>query len=152
MRKTGIIIFLFLMISLCGCSMLPKRDKDLTESPAMEPHMFFKFSDIPVPKGFKFLDKQSYSFESMGVRVGVLKYQGKAEVERVINFYKEQMAMYNWDLLNVIEYGERLLNFERSNETCIVNLSPKGRSLIITISIGPKPQVLSPKRMDKPVK
>ncbi|MCM8780839.1 MAG: hypothetical protein NC908_02815, partial [Candidatus Omnitrophica bacterium] len=58
-RASIIILVLFLTIELWGCAVLPKRDKDLTESSALEPHMFFKFSDVPVPRGFKLLDKQS---------------------------------------------------------------------------------------------
>jgi hypothetical protein len=61
------------------------------------------------------------------------------------------MPMFNWSLLNVVEYGERLLNFERENETCIVNLMPKGGKVTVTISLGPKSQSLS-RKAEKPVK
>jgi hypothetical protein len=50
-----------------------------------------------------------------------------------------------------VEYGERLLNFERENETCIVNLMPKGGKVTVTISLGPKSQSLS-RKAEKPVK
>ena len=80
-----------------------------------------------------------------------MRYQGKASPDTVVNFYKEQMAMYNWNLLNVIEYGERLLNFDRENETCVVNLSGKGNSVTITISLGPKAQNL-PRKTKEPIK
>jgi len=109
-----------------------------------------KFSDIPVPAGFKLLPFNSYSFQSSGVRVCVLKYQGKAGPDQVINFYREQMPMYNWNLLNIVEYGDRMLNFDRDNETCVVSLLPKGKTVLITVSVGPKPQL--PKKPAKPVK
>jgi hypothetical protein len=101
--------------------------------------------------GFRSLPHGSYSFESSNVRVGVLKYQGKADAEQVVNFYKEQMPMYNWFLLNAVEYGDRILNFDRENETCIVNLQPRGNNVIVTISLGPKSQVPS-KKAKKPIK
>jgi len=109
-----------------------------------------KFADVPVPAGFKILPEESYSFESSGVRVGVLKYRGKANVEQVENFYKEQMPMYNWNFLNVVEYGERLLNFDRESETCIISLLSKGSQVNITITLGPKSQMR--KKSDKPLK
>ncbi len=142
--------FFVLITSLTGCGTLFKKEPSLTGSAMLEPSMLLKFTDIPYPSRFKFLSRDSYTFENSGIRVGVLKYKGKANVDQVVNFYKEQMPIYNWNLLNIVEYGERLLNFERENETCIVSLVPKGSSVFITLSLGPKPQI--PKRTDKPVK
>jgi hypothetical protein len=137
------------VVALTGCASLSKN-KDLSSPSALEPQAMLKFGDIPVPTGFKFLPKDSYSFESSGVRVGVLKYQGKANVDQVVNFYKEQMLMYNWSLLNVVEYGERMMNFDRDNETCIINIQPKGNNISMTVSVGPKSQVH--KKSNKPLK
>jgi hypothetical protein len=131
---------------LTGCS--------TTSDSRIEPQSVLKFSDIPIPVGLKSLAQTSYSFESAGVRVGVLKYQGRADINQVINFYKEQMPMYNWNLVNIIEYGQRLLNFERENETCIITLQRAGwwnEEVLLTISLGPKSQ--SPaKKAKSPVK
>ena len=85
------------------------------------------------------------------MRVGVLKYQGKADADRIISFYKEQMAMYNWRLVNIVEYGQRLINFERENETCIITIEPKGNTIFLTISLGPKSQTPA-KKAKLPVK
>jgi len=154
LRPKNISVFLilsaFCLLHSFGCTMMPKRDKAGEAPGLLEPQAVFKFADIPVPTGFKLLPNESYAFESSGIRVGVLKYQGKAEADRVINFYREQMPMYNWNLLNVIEYGERLLNFDRENETCIIRLKSRGRTLEATISIGPKPQL--PKKSTRLVK
>ena len=138
------------IIALSGCAAFPKRDTQSINPALLEPAPLLKFADIPYPTGFKILSKNSYVFESAGVRVGLLKYQGKANIDQVINFYKEQMPMYNWNLLNIIEYGDRLMNFDREHESCIISLLPKGKATIITISLGPKSQM--PKKSDKPVK
>ena len=151
MKKIIFFVFLcFCVFILEGCAMLSKKESPMESSALLEPQSILKFGDIPVPVGFKLLARDSYSFESQGVRVGVLRYQGKANPEQVINFYKEQMPMYNWNLLNIIEYGERLLNFDRESETCIVSLLTQGNKITITISVGPKSQI--PKKSDKPVK
>lgn len=145
--------FLFLLTAILivgGCAGLDRKGKD-TNPTLLEPQVSLKFSDIPVPAGFKQLSQASYSFESSGMRVGLLKYEGKAQVDQIVNFYKEQMVMYNWNLLNIVEYGERLMNFDRETETCIITLIPRGNNTIITISLGPKAQQL-PKKPQKPVK
>jgi len=138
------------VILISGCATLFKKDAQTGIPALLEPSMMLKFADLPYPTGFKLLSKDSYTFESQGVRVAVLRYRGKANADQLVNFYKEQMPMYNWALLNTVEYGERLLNFDRANETCIVSLLPKGSSVTITISVGPKAQI--PKKSDRPMK
>jgi hypothetical protein len=126
---------------LSGCTALSdSSDPKLSTSGSLKAQSILKFSDVPVPAGLKSLPLESYSFESSGVRVGVLKYIGKANPDQVVNFYKEQMPMYNWSLVNIVEYGQRLINFEREGESCIITIQPKGGNIILTISLGPKSQ------------
>ena len=140
-----------LTTSLTGCSTL-SNNKGSANPGSLEPQAILKFSDVPVPVGLKSLPQQSYSFESSGVRVGVLKYQGKNNPDQIVNFYKEQMAMYNWNLVNIVEYGQRLMNFERENETCIITMQPIDWGYtLLTISLGPKSQYL-PRKARTPVK
>ena len=154
MKNKVLILVLFATFAFLflGCAMMSQQDKSISSNPlTLEPQAMNKFSDIPVPSGFKSLPAQSYSFENSGVRVGVLRFQGKADPDQIVNFYKEQMVMYNWNLLNVVEYGDRLLNFDRENETCVITLLTRGKTVIITVSLGPKPQN-TPKKALKPVK
>lgn len=137
LKLLGVLLVCF--SAICGCaSTSGSKQGNAVNSTLLEPQAVLKFSDIPIPVGFKAIPQDSYSFESSGIRVGILKYQGKADIEQVVNFYKEQMPMYNWNLLNIVEYGTRLLNFDRDYETCIISLEPKGRYVFSTISIGPK--------------
>ncbi len=154
MRKNILVFGVWLLvIGLClgGCAGLSKKD-DLPKNEALlEPQAALKFSDIPTPVGFRLSPQDSYSFESGGIRVAILKYHGKADVEQVVNFYKDQMPLYNWNLLNIIEYGERILNFERETESCIVRILAKGNNITLTIALGPKSEA-KPKKSEKPVK
>jgi len=144
------LFFVILISFLSGCSMLDRKDQD--PSALLEPSTTIKFTDVPVPAGFKLMPKDSYSFETTGTRVGMLKYQGKASADQVVAFYKEQMQMYNWNLLNTIEYGERQLNFDRDNETCIVTVTPRGSSAaFVCVTLGPKSQIAH-KKAEKLVK
>lgn len=149
MKQSLIIVLCFLLLSTTGCASFTRKDVG-TQANLLEPSMSARFMDVPVPAGFKFVPKESYSFESSGVRVGVLKYKGKATADQVLNFYKEQMSMNKWMLLNIIEYNQRIMNFERNNESCIVTLLPSGSSVTVTVYIGPISQY--PKKSDKPLK
>ncbi len=150
LRKLVSLVLASFLIVLAGCAMDMQSGKATINPALLEPQANLKVSDAPVPAGFKLIPQESYAFEAAGVRVSLLKYQGKANIDQVVSCYREQMAMYNWNLLNVVEYGQRLLNFDRETETCIVSLMPKGSSVIITISIGPKAQQI--KSSSKPIK
>lgn len=150
--KMSVMVSLCVVLSLCaaGCATSPSSPGK--SSAALEPSLAARFSDIPVPAGFRVLPQNSYSFETYGVRVGVLRYQGRANPDYVVSFYKEQMPMYKWSLLNVIEFGERLLNFEREGETCIITITGKGNSSSVTISLGPKASSAVKKQKDTIIK
>lgn len=145
------VVFLCLIL-LTGCAGLSKKESDLPKNASLlEPSAIIKFSDLPIPAGFRYIGKESYSFESSGIRIGALKYQGKAEADQVVNFYREQMPMHNWLLLNIVEYGQRLMNFEKDTESCIITIEPRGNASLVTVSLGPKSQF--PQKLPKePVK
>ncbi len=96
-----------------------------------------KFDDVPVPAGFRLKVKDSFAFQNNTLRVGVLTYVGKAEPQGIINFYKEQMPLYNWRLLNLIEYETAQILFDKTDETCVIILVP-GRTNTLKISVAPK--------------
>lgn len=138
-RRTVWVVLSLFIFSLAGCVGAATKKDDIVDVPRLlEPSNTLKFSDLPVPSGFTMLAENSYSFESAGVRVGILKYQGRANPDQVVNFYREQMPMYNWELLNVVEFGNRLMNFERSSESCIINIASRGNTTVISVSLGPK--------------
>ena len=151
MKGALIAAIIFGLISLSGCASLWSGNKSSDVSAPLEPNAVVRFMDVPVPAGFRLLDQDSYAFENAGVRVAMLKYKGKGSIDQISNFYKTQMAMHSWVLLNAIEYGQRLLNFDRETESCIISLFPKGSTTLVTVSLGPKSQS-APKKPDKPLK
>ena len=98
-----------------------------------------RFSDLPVPRGFKLIKDKSFVFQTEETRVALLKYSGRAGLPELVDFYREQMSLCSWRLLNVVEYGKSVLNFERAQQSCIVSIEPGGmRRKIITISVAPR--------------
>jgi hypothetical protein len=130
-----VIAFVVFMSAITGCASMTRSAADK----ALEPAHTLRFSDVPVPAGFNLMPQQSYSFENEGIRVAFLKYSGRGTLDQALNFYKEQMPLSKWNLLNISEFGIRLLNFERDGETCIITMEklPMGGT-IISMSIGPK--------------
>lgn len=138
-----------LMFTLTGCASMMPGNADRALGPANT----LRFSDVPVPAGFKLIPQQSYAFENGGIRVAYLKYKGNGTLDQVLTFYKEQMPVSRWDLLNISEFGQRMLNFEKENETCIVTMQSQFMGTLITLSLGPKSANTRNKRLpDEPLK
>jgi len=146
----SVLILLFACIlAIEGCASAAKKDNPPINAALVEPQSSTRFSDIPVPAKFKLLSKNSYTFESGSMRVAVLRYKGWTSVDKIVNFYKEQMLMNGWSLMNIVEYGDHLLNFDREQETCTVLLSPQINGVLVNIFLGPK---LQARKAEKPVK
>ncbi len=141
MKFFGVFILAFFLV---GCA----TTNDTSSSEELEEGAFvgstlavtakLRFDDLPVPAGFKLVKNKSFIFQTEGTRVALLKYSGRAKQQDVLEFYKEQMLLYSWELLNVVEYGKSILNFERGGQSCIVTIEPKGPKQIVTISVAPK--------------
>jgi hypothetical protein len=122
------------LLTFTGCASMPASNPDRI----LEPSAMLRFSDIPIPAGFNLIAQQSFSFENDGMRVALLKYKGRGTPDQVMSFYKQQMALSRWNLLNVSEFGQRMLNFEREGETCIITVQSQFSGTLITLSLGPK--------------
>lgn len=148
MRLSLFLILSILLITLIfsGCVTV---QKETFQTQDLEPSTMLRFSDIPYPSGFKILPEKSFILESGRVRAGILRYTGRANIEDVFVFYKAQMSIYNWALLNVLEYGDRMLNFERENESCVVTIKPKGDRVEISVSLAPKSPIHIPEKKVK---
>jgi hypothetical protein len=141
--------FVIFMSGITGCASMMQGNPDKT----LEAASTLRFSDIPVPAGFNLIAQQSYSFENAGVRVALLKYKGRGTLDQVLNFYKEQMPLSKWNLLNISEFGQRMLNFERETETCIITMQSQFGGTLISLSVGPKSSGTRNRKLpDEPLK
>ncbi|MDD5449230.1 MAG: hypothetical protein PHO42_01345 [Candidatus Omnitrophica bacterium] len=145
MRK---IIYAVLIFGLLGCSSIPSRtvsesgDVVRVEKP-LGVSTFLKFEDVPVPAGFNLVRDQSFIYQDNALRVGLLRYAGRANSSQITSFFKAQMPLYNWDIINVVEFGNTTMNFVKSDEDCIITIAPLTTKSLINIVICPKSGTLS---------
>lgn len=135
------IIFLFLAFTLTGCAtdyQGRSYSDDSVRGKSMGVASMLRFDDVPVPVGFKTLNNESFAFQNDVTRVALIKYSGSKNADQMVLFFKEQMPLYNWSPINIIEYERRILNYEKGSESCIVTIESKGMRSIVTIAISPK--------------
>ncbi|MBU1061876.1 MAG: hypothetical protein KJ952_04060 [Candidatus Omnitrophica bacterium] len=132
---------LLITILLSGCETISKGHtygSGSTAASSLDVASLLRFNDVPVPAGFKILDAESFAFQNDATRVALLKYLGSRNADQTVSFYKEQMPLYKWSPINIIEYERRMLNYEKESESCIVTIESHGRKSIVIIAISPK--------------
>ena len=83
--------------------------------------------DVPVPQGFKLVDKMTEDYESGGQRMARHEYRGYTDRYRIREFYKEQMPLMGWNLVSDQNVkGIITLRFENKFEFCSVTIIPSG--------------------------
>jgi len=128
---------------LCSCATTSENtsfygERETSIEKSLDVAAILRFDDVPVPFGFRTLETQSFAFQNDATRVALLKYLGSRSSDQIVAFYKQQMPMYNWSPINIIEYDRRVLNYEKNSESCIVTVEKHGRKNIVTIAISPK--------------
>ena len=139
MNNLKTILVVFLVVLLAGCATWPKKEAGVAgEEVVLDIAPILRFADLPVPAGFKIIRDKSFTFQNDFTRVGLLRYTGRTHIDRVAAFYKEQMPVYDWDLVNLVEYGKRILNFEKGTQSCIITLEASVTTTFLTIALYPK--------------
>ena len=137
--RVSIILILGLIFIATGCATTSNSNSSGSmQAGNISIANILKFEDVPVPAGFKLIDNESFTFQNDNMRVGLLKYAGRPDANVVVNFYKEQMPIYNWDMINVIEYGQKIMNFQRADQSCIITIQPLSTRTLIAIAVAPK--------------
>ena len=139
MNSLKMVLVVSLVMLLAGCATWPRKEARLEgEQAVLDTAPILRFADIPVPVGFKIIRDRSFTFQNDIARVGLLRYAGHTNIDKVVAFYKEQMTLYNWNLVNLVEYGTKILNFEKGNQSCIITIEASVTTTFLTIALSPK--------------
>ncbi len=133
-------VILFLVIGAYGCGDLfsfrtlrerePEVKQPITTS--------YRFEDIPLPPGMNLNRKESFVYETRAIRTGLLVYEGKGEIERLANFFKEQMPNYQWRLVSNFELHNVMLTFIKEGWSSVIYIQPQAdETKRIEIRVGP---------------
>ncbi|UCE59394.1 MAG: hypothetical protein JSU63_18370 [Phycisphaerales bacterium] len=100
--------------------------------PASRPYV----SDIPVPAGFKLVDRSSEDWSAGSLRYLRHRYVGRADKHAAREFYRDQMPLVRWTGLsdgNV--HGRYTMQFERDGESCSIVISEGGVGIAARVTV-----------------
>lgn len=123
---------------LVACAASPKLDARavLTASPTPIER------DVPVPTGFLLVDRASEDWSNESARYLRHEYRGRADKRAVREFYRRQMPLVRWTLLDDSNvHGSIVMRFQRGTESCRVQIEDRlrgwSRSTVIQVLIAP---------------
>jgi hypothetical protein len=136
----GTLIIVLLFVGAWGCANLKSsQTTGERELEAQQPILTsYRFEDIPIPPGMTLNQKESFLYETRATKAGLLIYEGTGEVEKLSNFFKQQMPKYQWRLMNNFELHTAMLNFIKEGWSSSIYILPQGgETKRIEIRVGP---------------
>lgn len=144
MKRGSHVIFVVVVFSILmgsyGCgdlvSIRTVREREPERLPSVA--TTYRFDDIPLPAGMTLNRKESFVYETRTTRTGLLVYEGKGEMERLTNFFKQQMPNYEWRLVSNFELHNVMLTFIKEGWSSVIYILPQDdETKRIEIRVGP---------------
>lgn len=114
--------------------------------------------DIPLPVGFRLVDRASEDHRSAGFQRLYLRheYVGEADKYAVRSFYREQMPLARWRLLSDANVkGDFSMRFQKATESCTIQITDRHTvfsktSSIKVLVVHEEPAIDPPKARNRP--
>ena len=133
-------VFVLLFVGVYGCKdFLSYRTTQEREPEVKQPILTsYRFEDIPLPPGMTLNRKESFLYETRATKAGLLIYEGRGEMEKLSNFFKQEMPKYRWSLVSNFELHNVVLTFIKEGWISIITILPQeGETKRIEIRVGP---------------
>jgi len=133
-------VFVLLFVGVYGCKDFPSYRTIQEREPEVKQPVLtsYRFEDIPLPPGMTLLRKESFLFETRATKAGLLIYEGRGEMEKLSNFFKQEMPKYQWRLVSNFELQNVMLTFMKEGWISIIYIvSQEGETKRIEIRVGP---------------
>jgi hypothetical protein len=137
-----LVICAVLMICAAGCrggGVVIPADEAALPGQELPLASVLRFSDVPAPRGFDYLAGVSWTYvASGGVRFAELHYRGKAPLQRVVDFFEEQMPISGWQKtvsLGLETKPKLIFKHTKKSERCTVVVERRGSYTYAVIEV-----------------
>jgi hypothetical protein len=134
----GIPVLVGIGAALAGC----RSDGQMvagSPGPVATPVVHPLLRDIPVPEGFRLLEKPSKAWYPGGTRVAHCEFEGDIPPLEVVRFYEENMPVAQFTPgPKSYDGGASVLRFENEREECSVLVKSKFfNKTLLVVDVGP---------------
>ena len=113
------------VLSVQGCTYFDRTDEEGTAALAPESQPFYPkdFNEILIPDGLTLDRVESMYIKSESFNGGILNYQGRLEVNSLIEFFENTMPQKGWKLSGSVKSANSLLIFTKPEKTCMISIT-----------------------------
>jgi hypothetical protein len=128
-----------LLILLPACSSTPKSTdgSDAKTKIESDAPLYYDFNDVLVPRDLKLYPKSSFVYHSSGLTAGVLAFKAQVERSSLIDFFLNNMAKDNWQVVSTFKSPRTLLLFQKKNRWCVINITDSSWENLVEIWVAP---------------
>lgn len=139
LRETLVLVALLFLFSGCALFEGKQAEKGLQLEIGLKVAHELRLPDVPVPEGFRFLEKESFTYERptpIPLHFARHKYKGRARVEQVARFFRDEMPISGWALQADTEnFGVRVLEFSKARRACKLSITRQGWYTLIVVLV-----------------
>jgi hypothetical protein len=133
----GVIAALVLISSACSSTPETTDGSEARESDRKDAPLYYDFEDVLVPKDLKLNAKSSFVYQTSGLSAGVLVFSSKVERGSLVQFFENNMAKDNWQVVGSFKSPRTLLLFEKDNRWCVINIADNSWQTLVEIWVAP---------------
>ena len=128
-----------LLMLLISCSSTPKttdgsnaKERDENDAP-----LYYDFTDVLVPRELKLFPKSSFVYHTSGFTAGVLVFKSEVERSSLIDFFLNNMAKDNWQIISSFKSDRTMLLFQKEHRWCVMNINDETFNTYVEIWVAP---------------
>ena len=128
-----------LLMLFAACSSTPKNTdgSDAKTRAENDAPLYYDFSDVLVPRELKLYPKSSFVYHTSGLTAGVLVFKSEVERSSLIDFFLNNMAKDNWQVISTFKSPRTLLLFQKQNRWCVINITDSNWENLVEIWVAP---------------
>ena len=128
-----------MLLLVAACTSTPKttdgseaQEKDDKNAP-----LYYDFGDVLVPRELELDVNASFVYHTFGFTAGILAFKSKVELGSMIEFFENNMAKDNWQIVGTFKSPRTLLLFQKENRWCVINITDNRWHTLVEIWVAP---------------
>ena len=91
---------------------------------------------VPVPKSMTKSGEKPTEISILGFGAGQASFHGKMETDKLIEFYKKEMAARGWQPNLKVQGGGAMLAYSKEGKTVLVAIDKQDKETHLTLTVG----------------
>lgn len=134
---------LLIVLSISGCAELNSgQNKKTTEATVAKTRqttaVYYDFEDVLVPKELAVVDSASFVVSTPGYTSGIITLKGRIEKRSLVNFFTNNMAKDNWNMLsNIKSPGATIMIFQKASRWAVITIRERDFTTYVEVGVAP---------------